>query len=77
MFLVETVQVCGKYLKNSPMQLEFVPQGVRSEIQACIDQAREDKSLLGPELFLEVQKALFRKIFDLTFCVLKSEYPER
>ena len=41
------------------------------------EQAREDKALLGPDLFLEVQKILFRQIFDHTFVDLKSNHCER
>lgn len=39
--------------------------------------AREDKSLLGADLFLEVQKICFRHIFEGTFLELKKNHAER
>lgn len=42
-----------------------------------MEEARSDKALLGPELFLEIQKICFKEIFDHTFTVLKIDCESR
>eukprot|EP00752_Nemacystus_decipiens_P006545 g5895.t1 len=70
-------QIFGKYLRSMPTALDFVPETLASEIYSCIEQAREDKGLLGPELFFEVQKMCFRQIFKHTFQELKKDHESR
>ncbi|CAM9404935.1 unnamed protein product [Ascophyllum nodosum] len=70
-------QIFGKYLRDSPAQAEYVPEEKRRELWECLEQARADKALLGQELFLEVQRACFRQIFDHTFMVLKQNHKDR
>lgn len=73
----ETRQIYGKYLRPGPIQLEFITEQLVQDMRACIEQALEDKSILGPDLFLELQKLCFRQIFEKTFMPLKTEHPER
>lgn len=70
-------QIFRKYLQNSAMQLQVIPEKVCSDMHKCIEQARDDKALLGQDLFLEVQKICFRQIFDHTFSALKKEHGSR
>ncbi|CAN0270350.1 unnamed protein product, partial [Pylaiella littoralis] len=70
-------QIIGKYLRVYMTPLEFVPESLSQEIYHCIQQAREDKNLLGADLFLEVQKLCFRQIFWATFQKLKKDYASR
>eukprot|EP00903_Cladosiphon_okamuranus_P021659 g19913.t1 len=70
-------QIFGKYLRSMPTALDFIPEALASEIYSCIEQAREDKELLGPELFLDVQKICFRQIFEYTFQELKKNHEHR
>eukprot|EP00904_Undaria_pinnatifida_P007970 jgi/Undpi1/4302/HiC_scaffold_17.g07668.m1 len=70
-------KIYGKYLRPGPIQLEFITEQLVQDMRACIEQALEDKSILGPDLFLELQKLCFRQIFEKTFMPLKTEHPER
>ena len=70
-------QLFGKYLKSGPTQLDFIPEQLIKDMHECIEQARDDKAILGLDLFLEVQKACFRQIFDKTFMRLKTDHAER
>ncbi|CAN0307215.1 unnamed protein product [Ectocarpus sp. 6 AP-2014] len=70
-------QIFGKYLRASATALDFFPEGLGEEIYNCLEQAREDKNLLGPDLFLQVQKVCFRHIFEFTFQELKNNYASR
>ena len=70
-------QIFGKYLKTGPTQLDFIPEQLIRDMHECIEQASEDKAILGLDLFLEVQKACFRQIFDNTFMKLKTDHAER
>lgn len=49
-------QLFGKYLRGSSTQADYIPEEMRRELHECLEQAGEDRALLGPELFLEVRE---------------------
>eukprot|EP00904_Undaria_pinnatifida_P008076 jgi/Undpi1/4399/HiC_scaffold_17.g07756.m1 len=69
-------QIFGKYLRAGPTQLDFISEKLSNDMHDCIERASEDKAILGLDLFLEVQKAVFREIFDNTFLKLKTEHAD-
>ncbi|CAM9605987.1 unnamed protein product, partial [Laminaria digitata] len=70
-------QIFGKYLRSGPTQLDFISKQLISDMHDCIEQASTDKAILGLDLFLEVQKACFKQIFDKTFMRLKTDHADR
>lgn len=75
---VLSFKIYAKYLRHSsPAHLEFVPEKVRSDTYEYLENARQDRELLGPEFFLELQRSCFKEIFDHTFLKLKKEHELR
>lgn len=71
-------KIYAKYLRHSsPAHLEFVPEKLRSDTYEYLENARQDRELLGPELFLELQRSCFKEIFDHTFLKMKEEHELR
>ena len=70
-------QFAGKYLGNGPKKLEFISVKVRDDTNNCIAQASEDKHILSCLLFFEVQKDIFREMYEVTFKTLKKYHADR
>eukprot|EP00904_Undaria_pinnatifida_P012657 jgi/Undpi1/8521/HiC_scaffold_25.g10988.m1 len=57
--------------------MPFVPEQTIDDLHKCLKEASKDKSILGPTLLLDVQKATFQEIFDNTFLPLKNLHADR
>lgn len=67
----------GKYLEEGSTKMPFVPEQTIDDLHKCLKEASKDKSILGPTLLLDVQKATFQEIFDNTFLPLKNLHADR
>lgn len=87
-FRTRSLTCCAKYVDRcgfgdgaKNVVVHVVPNAATNPIALLPnvdgEQAREDKELLGPELFLDVQKICFRQIFQYTFQELKKNHGSR
>eukprot|EP00904_Undaria_pinnatifida_P007962 jgi/Undpi1/4296/HiC_scaffold_17.g07662.m1 len=72
----KALKIFRKYLLPGPGRLNFVPEAVVESLHKCLigPKAKEN---IGGSLFLDMQRACFRQLFDTTFMTLKTEYAER